>query len=264
MWCDGPVGWCDMRALAFNISNLLLYGVVSITDKECGMPTPWSDEELKASVEAYVEMLDKQRRGERVIKARYYRTLEKRFGRTAKAFEYRAQNISHVYALQGRTWIAGLKPAGNVGVNIVARLEALIAEVEGYHPSTSATFATEVNEHRGLYRDNASTSPTGRLVPDKKAVNTTVYERDPAVVAWVLTKVDGVCECCDSPAPFTREDGSLFLEVHHLKRLADGGPDIVENAVALCPNCHRELHAGVGKHELAARLIDKIERLDAY
>ncbi|GEK72227.1 MULTISPECIES: HNH endonuclease [Halomonas] len=228
------------------------------------MSTPWSDEELKASVEVYVEMLDKQRRGEGVIKARYYRALEKRFGRTAKAFEYRAQNISYVYALQGRAWVKGLKPAGNVGVKIVARLEALIAEVEGQQPSSSATFATEVNERRSLYRDNALTPPAGRQSPGKISVSATVYERDPDVVACVLTQADGVCECCDSPAPFTREDGSLFLEVHHLKRLADGGPDIVENAIGLCPNCHRELHAGLGKHELAARLIDKIERLNAY
>ncbi|WP_147195697.1 HNH endonuclease [Rummeliibacillus stabekisii] len=34
------------------------------------------------------------------------------------------------------------------------------------------------------------------------------------------------------------------LEVHHIKRLADGEEDTVENAIAVCPNCHRELHFG--------------------
>ncbi|WP_306234570.1 HNH endonuclease [Burkholderia pseudomallei] len=33
-----------------------------------------------------------------------------------------------------------------------------------------------------------------------------------------------------------------FLEVHHLRKLADGGSDMVTNAVAVCPNCHRRLH----------------------
>ena len=42
--------------------------------------------------------------------------------------------------------------------------------------------------------------------------------------------------------PFLKINGARYLEVHHLKRLADGGSDTIENAVAVCPNCHRELH----------------------
>ncbi|MGH8437576.1 MAG: HNH endonuclease [Pseudomonas sp.] len=33
-------------------------------------------------------------------------------------------------------------------------------------------------------------------------------------------------------------------EVHHKVRLADGGLDTVENAIAVCPNCHRQAHFG--------------------
>lgn len=33
-----------------------------------------------------------------------------------------------------------------------------------------------------------------------------------------------------------------FLEVHHVKWLAKGGSDTVNNVVALCPNCHRKMH----------------------
>jgi len=48
------------------------------------------------------------------------------------------------------------------------------------------------------------------------------------------------------PAPFLRKkDQSPYLEVHHMIQLADGGEDTTENAVALCPNCHRQLHFGV-------------------
>ncbi len=42
---------------------------------------------------------------------------------------------------------------------------------------------------------------------------------------------------------FEREDGSP-LEVHHVIRPADGGSDTINNSVALCHNCHRELHFG--------------------
>ncbi|WP_444959398.1 HNH endonuclease [Microbulbifer sp. ZKSA002] len=39
-------------------------------------------------------------------------------------------------------------------------------------------------------------------------------------------------------------EGEPFLEVHHLRRLADNGSVTITNAVALCPNCHREFHYG--------------------
>jgi len=32
--------------------------------------------------------------------------------------------------------------------------------------------------------------------------------------------------------------------VHHKKTLALGGEDTVDNSLALCPNCHREMHFG--------------------
>lgn len=69
------------------------------------------------------------------------------------------------------------------------------------------------------------------------------YRRNADVIAAVLLRANGICERCKANAPFTRRsDGSPYLEVHHWKPLSDGGPDIVENAGALCPNCHREVH----------------------
>lgn len=51
------------------------------------------------------------------------------------------------------------------------------------------------------------------------------------------------------------------LEVHHLRRLADGGSDTVANAVALCPNCHREIHYGINKSALVDSMYKKLLRL---
>ena len=71
------------------------------------------------------------------------------------------------------------------------------------------------------------------------------YQRNPDVVVEVLHRAAGQCERCNSAAPFKRRsDGSDYLEVHHKVQLANGGDDTVENAIALCPNCHRELHFG--------------------
>lgn len=81
--------------------------------------------------------------------------------------------------------------------------------------------------------------------PQRIPVVVLAYVRNPDVVAEVLERAAGICEKCKSPAPFLRKkDQSPYLEVHHKRQLADDGEDSVENAVALCPNCHRESHYG--------------------
>lgn len=81
--------------------------------------------------------------------------------------------------------------------------------------------------------------------PRTMLVQTTVYLRNPDVVAEVLVRADGTCERCGNSAPFLRaKDGTPYLEVHHKEKLANGGDDTVENAIALCPNCHRREHFG--------------------
>lgn len=80
-------------------------------------------------------------------------------------------------------------------------------------------------------------------LPRKEEVTTTVFDRNPDVVAEVLSQAKGQCQSCNQPAPFNRKsDGSPYLEVHHRVPLASGGEDTVANAIALCPNCHREAH----------------------
>jgi 5-methylcytosine-specific restriction protein A len=81
--------------------------------------------------------------------------------------------------------------------------------------------------------------------PKKAAMLSVVFIRNPDVVAEVLHRANGNCERCKISAPFLRKrDKTPYLEVHHIVQLADGGEDAVENALALCPNCHRELHFG--------------------
>lgn len=84
---------------------------------------------------------------------------------------------------------------------------------------------------------------------DKQArsvvVQSTVFVRNPDVVAEALLRASGACERCGREAPFLRaKDGSPYLEVHHKVQLAYGGKDSVDNAIAVCPNCHRRAHYG--------------------
>jgi hypothetical protein len=82
-------------------------------------------------------------------------------------------------------------------------------------------------------------------LPKRMQVTTSIFVRNPDVVVEVLLRAKGVCERCGKPAPFARRsDGTPYLEVHHRIPLAIGGEDTVENATALCPNCHRATHHG--------------------
>lgn len=82
-------------------------------------------------------------------------------------------------------------------------------------------------------------------LPARREVISTIFLRSPDVIAEVLLRAAGTCELCKSPAPFVRQsDGTPYLEVHHRQRLADGGEDTVDNAIAICPNCHRREHYG--------------------
>ena len=119
---------------------------------------------------------------------------------------------------------------------------------------------------RKLSHNRSSSSPQGRRTvralkkPKGKAnpiagrVAAVKYNRCPKVVAWVLDHVSGLCELCKKPAPFAGLDGAPFLETHHIHSLAKGGPDVVENVAALCPNCHRASHFSPDAAVLADRL----------
>ncbi len=79
-------------------------------------------------------------------------------------------------------------------------------------------------------------------LPEKMLVTTTIFRRSADVIASVRLRANGICEHCKQRAPFIRPDGEPYLEIHHVIQLSAGGEDTVENAVAVCPNCHRRAH----------------------
>ena len=82
-----------------------------------------------------------------------------------------------------------------------------------------------------------------------------VYERSRDVRIYVLARANGECKGCNTPpAPFVRSDGTPYLEPHHLRRLSDGGPDHPAHVIALCPTCHRRVHAGADGETYNANL----------
>lgn len=79
--------------------------------------------------------------------------------------------------------------------------------------------------------------------PGKKTRESTVYERDPMVRAFARERSGGTCEMpgCGYTG-FTKSDGSIYIEVHHIVFMGDSGEDVVANVAALCANCHKRAH----------------------
>jgi 5-methylcytosine-specific restriction protein A len=87
-------------------------------------------------------------------------------------------------------------------------------------------------------------------------------ERSADVRAYVLARAKGVCEACRQAAPFRRPDGRPYLEPHHIRRVADGGPDHPRWVGAVCPNCHREVHHGENGEAVNRRLDEYLRTVE--
>lgn len=90
-----------------------------------------------------------------------------------------------------------------------------------------------------------------------------LYNRSHAVKIYALKRASGTCEGCGKKAPFVKEDGRPYLEVHHLNRLSDGGPDHPKSVIALCPNCHRQAHYSYDRILFNAGLKKRTAEIEA-
>lgn len=227
------------------------------------MANDWSDEELRGSVDAYLDIAERIHRGDRVNKAEAHRALARTFGRTAESFEFRMQNISAVLEELGLPWIRGYAPARNVGDRVKERIRRFLnrphALAAGLAPTADAEQLRSRARAAGAFERSAP--PAGQASPTTRETQTSSYVRDPQVVAWVLAQADGRCELCGSDAPFSDRDGQPYLEVHHVTTLGNGGPDVTTNAVALCPNCHRRCHYSADAKIATETLYRKVARL---
>ncbi len=228
---------------------------------------PWTDEELELCIVSYLKMLGKQTSGKGYIKADYRRELlnQEEFKRSEGAFERRCSNISSVLADLNHPWLKGYKPAKNIGPNMYPKFLKILSKYGIPEEKINATDSAEQLERFVSYiRSSIIPShekPKGNKYPKKTATLSSTYVRCPYVVAYVLNIADGVCEACSKDAPFTRKNGTPYLEVHHVLPLEANGPDTVCNAVALCPNCHKRCHFSKDAARFTKKIYKKIVRL---
>ncbi|HEV7942372.1 MAG TPA: HNH endonuclease signature motif containing protein [Solirubrobacteraceae bacterium] len=109
-------------------------------------------------------------------------------------------------------------------------------------------------------REAALEKPTANAEPVQ--TKRTAYRRSAAVRAYTLARAKGICEGCDSPAPFLTAAGRPYLEPHHTRRISDGGPDHPSAVIALCPTCHTRAHYAHDGVELNHALIAHLREIE--
>lgn len=231
----------------------------------------WSLKELRACVEAYKKLIDAQIAGQILNKSELRRSvLLSLEDRTDSSYEYRMQNISAVMEKLGLPLVIGYPPARNVG----GVVEAIIELVVDIFDRKNETETPTVDEQELIYRSRAAQvkyasdpnkrPPKGSLEPQRGTMTAAYVKRDPEVSGWVRYQADGKCEACGEDAPFEDEVGLPFLEVHHVRPLAEGGPDTTDNTAALCPNCHRAFHRAQDAGGRRRELLKRVTRLVDY
>ncbi len=119
---------------------------------------------------------------------------------------------------------------------------------EDYKSSRKPTKGMSLKELRGIALKSTSKSTY------KKQQISNIQIRSKAIKLYAKKRADGSCEGCGENAPFSSKDGP-YLEVHHMFRLADGGPDKPGNVIALCPTCHRRAHYALDSKAFNNELI---------
>jgi 5-methylcytosine-specific restriction protein A len=225
----------------------------------------WSDEELEASVDAYLKMLGLEQSGQSFKKSVENKLLREGLlsKRSASSVEYRMQNISAVMEQLDLPRITGYVSAKNLGSGVIGRIKKILAmkdtdalrkKIEQATPPFSLQLAE-------LHQPQLHDAPLGILSPKRTSATVMRLSRANSVKKWVLARSKGNCEGCNQPAPFLNEKNEPFLEVHHVKHLVDGGADSTWNTVALCPNCHRRCHHSSDRYEFTESLYKKVEGL---
>lgn len=193
-------------------------------------------------------------------------------GNAAIYFHEKTGKQLHLFEYIKKAHVRYLGRAQYVGHHIEERAdrEGCIRNAIIFHLALLPSVGNEVSEIKGSYDSssklhrNLSLDQLKKLALQAASENASKEQiikntaiRSEAIRRYVLKRSQGTCEGCLSPAPFQGREGP-FLEVHHIFRLSDGGPDHLENVIALCPNCHRRVHFGKDGYAYNEQLKGKV------
>lgn len=145
--------------------------------------------------------------------------------------------------------------AGGGTERFLEQVQEYIDVVDQFSDRTDGNVVSEIDDAI----DDLDGDNVGNENPDRRQYNGSFIVRNPNVRRRVIARANGSCEYCGELG-FLRDDGSRFVEAHHIIHLARQGPDTLDNVIALCPNHHRQAHFGKDREifeaELKAKLVE--------
>ena len=155
-------------------------------------PSEWTSAEYKATVEAYLWMLEQENNGKAYNKSKINQALRDGTlaARSKPSVEFRMRNISAVLEELCLPWIKGYLPAGNVRGEGKEKIKSYLANAGGYDPNDYAPtadpeeFEQKVQNLRKTIKSNGI--PEGQKNPEQTTTTSSCFARDPLVKAWVL------------------------------------------------------------------------------
>jgi len=224
----------------------------------------WTTDELKITILAYIEMLNKQLKEEKYSKTEYIQNIiNSGVNRNNNSVRRRMYNISAIFEDIGLPIVKGYLPLRNIEERVKNEIIQIINDTNVYNDLFPPTInEIQLENYVNLIRKlNLKEIPKGIKKPIKRKQEVILYERDPRVKVFILQRANEKCELCKNVGPFKDRNGILFLEVHHLLSLSLGGEDTIYNTVAVCPNCHRELHYGVNAEDKKNILLNYLNEI---
>ncbi|MCO5385385.1 MAG: HNH endonuclease [Desulfosporosinus sp.] len=105
-----------------------------------------------------------------------------------------------------------------------------------------------------VYTLDFLTNKKGSLEPEKKLRSFIATSRNLSIVKFLKNLYEDKCQICGERIEIS--PGSFLSEVHHIKPLGvHNGPDVVENAIVLCPNHHAMFDRGAITIDIDKKIV---------
>lgn len=110
---------------------------------------------------------------------------------------------------------------------------------------------------RALLSDKNLVKMINKFVLDNPILKKGVRVRNQFIAE--LARIRENYQCQAGTITFERQDGRNYVEAHHIIEFSKGGPDVLENILALGPTPHTQLHRG-SERAIRDMYIDLMER----
>lgn len=219
----------------------------------------WTQDQLAAAVHEYRLMQLRAAQGLSVNKAQVYRELAEMHGRTPKAWEYRMQNISHVLDQLEQPWLAGLRPAANVGTEVTGQLIKLLGGVPMAPglTATSGSMRSLLQKERTVADESLAFSPVDAEDQRRKVLATIIRRQGQGPFRNALLKAYG------GRCAITGSSVVDVLEAAHLYPYQGATTNVVQNGLLLRADVHTLFDLYLISVEPKTRLVQAAPTLRA-